>query len=94
MSVLLKEILSEVKCMHKDITQLQKDVEIIKKELTIAKTQLGVVTDHTIKFDSHIDFVEQKFSWYKNTLDCLKNIVSFKFLGAPENKLLETNHRL
>ena len=85
MTPLLKEILSEIKCMHKDITELQKQVGYIKEEMNIAKKNLEVVSDHSVKFDSHIDFIENKFNWYKGTLDFIQSIVTLKFLGGVEN---------
>jgi phosphate uptake regulator len=94
MSVLLKEILDEVKCMHKEIIKLQNDVECIKTELGFAKRHMEIVSDHTIKFDSHIDFIENKFNWYKSTLDCLHDIVTLKFIGIGNGGVFSLPRRV
>lgn len=60
----------------------------LRAEMSVVKQNMLIISDHTIKFDDHINFVEQKFDWYKNTLDYLRYVVSFKFLtsqqGYPE----------
>lgn len=75
-----KEILKELKCIHQDMTDIQKNIVQIQSDISTLKNQFALVTDHTIKFDRHIDFVETKFNWYKTTLDYLNYIVKFKFL--------------
>jgi hypothetical protein len=92
MNILLKEILCKVTCIQDEITKLQKEVEYIKRELVLTKRNMEIVSDHTIKFDNHIEFIENKFNWYKSTLDCIHGLVTFKFLGNRDDskyKLIE-----
>jgi hypothetical protein len=77
-NTLLKEILDDIKCIKTDIAS-------IKSEMNIIKRHLEIVSDHTIKFDQHIDFIENKFNWYKGTLDFLQYYLSFKFLGGSNH---------
>jgi hypothetical protein len=85
MNTLLKEISSDLKLLHTEIVQIKHDIASIKFDMNIAKRNLEIVSDHTIKFDSHIDFIENKFNWYKGTLDFIQNIISLKFLRSNQH---------